>query len=114
MSSAYEIACSELRASLMACFGQGILLQLVDGSTQSITGYVKTSEVGGHTVKRLLTDANVPVKSSLLVDGVRYVLTFNGPQKSKGGHASGLIREYVLMLESSGEGHGWSEYGNGH
>lgn len=114
MASRFSSARDEILAAMVRNFAEPMTVQRPDAMSQSIQGYVKTAELNGHTLKRLLTDAQIPTGSSIAVDGERYVLTFNGPQESKGNRDRGsqLIREYVLMPERTTDVQRWSEWGD--
>ncbi|MFM2477374.1 hypothetical protein [Celerinatantimonas sp. MCCC 1A17872] len=113
MGSAFEAARDEMRQALLRIFAMPMAVLWPDATTHTIDGYLRTKEINAVNVRRLLTDAVVPAQSVMLVDGVRYVLSYNSPQPSKGERGSQIVREYILMPETSGGGHGWSEFDNG-
>lgn len=113
MDALFDDARDEVKAALLRVFAKPLSIQLPSGQAQTISGYIRSAETNGHVVRRLLTDANVATQSAILLEQVRYRLSFNGPQEGKGSHDSQLIREYVLVPEQQGDCRDWSEFRDG-
>ena len=84
-----------------------------DGNQQTVQGYIKVTESAGNKVKRLLTDAVLPPKASLMDENKRYVLVFSEASGTARNGDSQIMREYLMNLESAGANHGWSEFSDG-
>ncbi|PSW14780.1 hypothetical protein C9I98_21585 [Photobacterium sanctipauli] len=109
-ASQFEGARELVRASLQSCFGRPIVVMLSDGSQRTVQGYIKSTELNGNKVKRLLTDAELPPLASLMDEGKRYVLAHSNALDMGRDGDSQITREYLMSLESAGAKHGWSEF----
>lgn len=111
--SAFDEARALLRASVLDCFGNGMLATAPDGSPLSFRGYVRRQETEGRTVYSLMTDDELPELSTLTYKGKQYQLVFQSPAQGRGNDESQLIRQYTMNLKQTGGKRGWSEYADG-
>lgn len=107
--SGFESARGLIRQSIQRCFGRSIVVMTPQGQPIEVIGYIRRHEKGVNQVQLLATDAELPESCTLLYRDARYRLVFNAAAKSP--HAtSQLIREYVMVLDTQGAKHEWSEF----
>ena len=107
--SGFESARGLIRQSIQRCFGRSIVVMTPQGKQIEVNGYIRRHEKGVNQVQLLATDTKLPESCTLLYRDKRYRLVFDAAAKSP--HAtSQLMREYVMVLDTQGAKHEWSEF----
>ena len=107
--SEFESARRLIRESIQRCFGRPLFVMTPQGKQNEMNGYIRSHEKGVNQVHLLATDFELPESCTLLYRDKRYRLVFDAAAKSPNA-TSQLMREYVLVLDTQGAKHEWSEF----
>jgi hypothetical protein len=107
--SEFESARRLIRQSIQRCFGRPLFVMTPQGEQIEVIGYIRSHEKGVNQVHLLATDSELPESCTLLYRDKRYRLVFDTAAKSPNG-TSQIMREYVLVLDTQGAQHEWSEF----
>ncbi|EDP60850.1 hypothetical protein [Vibrio sp. AND4] len=107
--SNFESARDLIRQSIQRCFGRAMVVLTPQGQQIEVIGYIRSHEKGVNQVRLLVTDSELPECCTLLYCDKRYRLVFDAAVKSRRS-TSQLMREYVMVLDTQGAQHGWSEF----
>ncbi|GEM77183.1 hypothetical protein [Vibrio sagamiensis] len=105
----FESAQGLIRQSIQRCFGRAMVVVTPQGQEIEVIGYIRSYEKGVNQVHLLATDSELPECCTLLYRDKHYKLVFDAAVKSPRS-TSQLMREYVMVLDTRGTKHQWSEF----